>query len=460
VYGDSVPVLIFVALVVSVIGSLGAPLITAVAETYDVQLVSAQWTLTLPLLVAAVLTPVLGRLGSGPHRRPTVLAALGAVVAGGVLTVLPLPFVFLLIGRGIQGVGLGLPALMMAIARDHLPPARATSTVALLSVTATAGIGVGYPLAGLLTDVGGVRLAYGLGLVAAVAALATAWWRIPPSPVGRSAEVDGVGAMLLGLALLVLLFLISQSAIWRSRGWLAAAGLAASAVLFTVWARYERRRPNPLVDLRLMRHPAVMGANLFWILGGAGVYLLHTMVTRFVQTPATAGYGFAATTFAAGLVLVPFSATGFLAGQFAPWLQRRIRPVLLLGGGSVMTASGFALFATERGHLALTATTTAVAGFGFGIMSAAMPAMILAETPPAETSVAMAANQVIRSIGLASGSALCGLVLAAATPVGGAYPSDAGYTAGAWLGVGLMLASLGLALAVAHRTRPALPSAA
>jgi predicted MFS family arabinose efflux permease len=404
--------------------------------------------------------PVLGRLGAGAHRRPAVVGTLGAVAVGGALTVLPLPFAALLIGRGFQGAGLALTPLMMAAARDQLAPPRAASAVALLSVTSTAGIGIGYPVAGLLTDIGGVRLAYGFGLAVTLAALTLAWLRMPASPPGRSAAVDVGGALLLGLGLLVLLLVISQAQVWRTAPGLAVAGLLVAAALLGAWARYERGRTSPLVDLTLMRHPAVLGANLFWILGGAGIYLMHTLATRYVQTPSSAGYGFAATTFAAGLILVPFSAMTFLAGHFAPWLQQRIRPVLLLGVGAVVTASGFVLFAAERSHVALVATTMAITGLGMGIISAAMPSLILAETPAAETSVAMGANQVIRTVGLATGSALCGLVLAAATVPGRRYPSEAGYSLGAWLGTALMLASLALALVVAHRTRPALPSPA
>jgi hypothetical protein len=57
-----------------------------------VSLASAQWTLTITLLSGAIATPLLGRLGAGPHRRGTILATLGIVVAGSTLTVLPLPF--------------------------------------------------------------------------------------------------------------------------------------------------------------------------------------------------------------------------------------------------------------------------------------------------------------------------------------------------------------------------------
>ena len=141
-------VIVSVGLVVAVVGSLGAPLITAVADHYRVSLAAAQWTLTIALLSGAIATPLLGRLGSGPRRRTVVLSTLAVVVPGSVLTILPLPFAVLLIGRAAQGVGGGLTALMMATARDHLPEQRAASTIALLSVASTAGIGVGYPLAG------------------------------------------------------------------------------------------------------------------------------------------------------------------------------------------------------------------------------------------------------------------------------------------------------------------------
>jgi hypothetical protein len=48
-----VPSLVFIALVVAAIGSLGAPLITSVATRFGVSLSNAQWTLTITLLAGA-----------------------------------------------------------------------------------------------------------------------------------------------------------------------------------------------------------------------------------------------------------------------------------------------------------------------------------------------------------------------------------------------------------------------
>ncbi|MFC4117225.1 MFS transporter [Nonomuraea zeae] len=441
-----VPALMFIALVVAVVGSLGAPLITAVAGEFEVSLAAAQWTLTAPLLVGAIATPVLGRLGAGPRRRQVILAILAVVVAGSLLTVVAPSFGWLLAGRVAQGAGLGLAALMMGVARDHLPQQRAGAAIALLSVASTVGIGIGYPLAGLLTNVSGLRAAYGLGLLITAGALAAAWRAVPQPPPGRSAVVDVPGAALLGAGLIALSLAISQTALWTEHPALAAALPVAAAVLLAAWVRRERRSAVPLVDFTLLRHPAVAGANVTMFLGGIGMYLLLTLVTRYVQTPASAGYGFGVDVFTAGLVLVPFSVLGFAGGKLAPRLRERLQAatVLAAGGGAVLAA--LVVFALARGQLWLAFAVMGLLGLGVGAFSAAMPAAILAATPPEETSSAMSFNQVVRSVGFSIGSALGGLVLAAHTGTGATFPAEAGYTTAAWAGAVAMAVTILISL--------------
>ncbi|MFG1781649.1 MFS transporter [Rhodococcus oryzae] len=453
-----VPSLVFIALVVAAVGSLGAPLITSVATTFDVSLASAQWTLTITLLTGAIATPVLGRLGAGPHRRGTILATLGVVVAGSVLTVLPMPFAWLLVGRAAQGVGLGLTALMMGVARDHLPEDRAATTIALVSVASTVGVGIGYPLAGLLTELGGVRIAYGLGVFVTAVAFLAALRSMPAPPEGRSARVDIPGALLLAGGLFLVLLLASETGLWIQHLSLAVALAAIAALLLGTWAAYERRSSAPLVDIRLMRHPAVAGANAAMLVGGVGMYLLLTLITRYAQTPESAGYGFGLTTFVAGLVLVPFSLLGFVAGKLTPRLRERIGAPPLLAGSAIIVLFAFALFAAARSNLAELLVSMAVLGFGVGGFSAAMPSVILAVTPTDETTSAMSFNQVVRSVGFSLGSAIGGLVLAAGTPSGHLFPTDAAYTTAAWIGIAAMAVTAITCVTLARRPAAREPS--
>ncbi|MFD9060754.1 MFS transporter [Kitasatospora purpeofusca] len=449
-----VPALVFVALVVAAVASLGTPLVTSVATTFHVSLDSAQWTLTITLLSGAVATPVLGRLGAGPHRRATILATLAIVVAGSALTVLPLPFAWLLVGRAAQGVGLGLTALMMGVARDHLPEERGAATIALLSVVSVVGAGVGYPLAALLAEFGGLRAAYGLGLLVTALALVTAWRSVPAAPEGRSAHVNVAAALVLAGGLALVLFLAGGRSLW-SRHLAVAAPLAVVAVLLLcVWTVSELRTSTPLVGVRAVRHPAVAGANLAMFVGGSGMYLLLTLVTRYAQTPHSAGYGFGLTTFVAGLVLVPFSVLGFVAGRITQRVRERIDGPVLLAGSAAVVGSGFVLFATARSNLPELLAVMGVLGFGVGGFSAAVPGVILAVTPRSETSSAMSFNYVVRSVGFSLGSAVGGLVLAAGTATGRLFPDDDAYTTAALAGVATMAVTTAAALALARRHPP------
>ena len=443
--------LMFIALVVAVVGSLGAPLITSVAVLYRVTLSSAQWTLTSTLLAGAIATPVLGRLGSGRRRREVILWALGIIVTGSVATVLPLPFGWLLAGRALQGTALGLTALMMGVARDQMADGRSGRVIAMLSVASTVGIGLGYPLAGLLTDAGGVRAAYGLGLAITVAALLAAWRAIPPSPPGRSADLDVPGAVLLGGGLLALLIPVSESSLWSSGSpglpgvpgrLLAVLLLALAAVLLAAWVWRENRAAAPLTDLSLLRHPAVAGANLAMFTGGIGMYLLLTLVTRYVQTPSGTGYGFGFSVFTAGLVLVPFSALGFVGGRAVPALRRRLPLTAILAAGAGVVLAALLMFALARSRPWEPFVTMGALGLGVGTFSAAMPGVILAVTPASETSSAMSFNQVVRTVGFSAGSAASGFILAAYTPHGQAFPASGGYSAAAWAGVVAMAVTI------------------
>jgi len=436
-----VPSLVFIALVVAAVGSLGAPLITSVATTFHVSLASAQWTLTITLLAGAVATPLLGRLGAGPRRRGVIIGTLGVVTGGSVLTVLPLSFGWLLLGRAAQGVGLGLTALMMGVARDHLPRQRAASVIALVSVASTIGIGVGYPLAGLLAEFGGLRAAYGLGVFVTAVALLAAVRTMPVPPAGRSARVDVPGTVLLAGGLLAILLVVSETSLWsRDRG-IAVAVTIAGVLLLCAWAGYELRTPTPLVDVRLLRHRAVAVANTAMLVAGAGMYLLLTLITRYAQSPPAAGYGFGLSTFEAGLVLVPFSALGFVAAKVTSRLAKKTGASALLTLSALVVLAAFAVFALARSDIWLVLVAMAILGFGVGGFSAAMPAVILAVTPQSETSSAMSFNQVVRGTGFSIGSAVGGLVLAAGTPVGRLFPDDDAYTAAAWIGVLVMTAA-------------------
>jgi len=437
-----VPVLIFIGTVVAVISSLGAPLIPAIAETMGTSLPDAQWALTVTLLVGAVATPVVGRLGDGRHRRTVILAVLAVVTVGGALAALPLGLGWLVAGRGLQGFGLGLTPLAIATAREALHGRRAVSTIAALSVTVVAGVGLGYPLAGLVAELGGVHAAFWAGALVSVAALVAAAVVLPPSPEAPPRRLDVGGALLLGVGLAALLLALGNADTWGWASPLLWALLGGAVVLLVGWAAWEHRTPWPLVDLRLARGRLALSAHSAALLVGLGNYLLLASVPVLAQSPRPGGFD--ASIVVAGLVLLPFSAASVLGGRLARALADRAGASAVLPVAALVQGGAFLLFGLTRTDLWQLFLVMAVAGLGVGAAFAAFPALIVAAVPPSETGSAMSLNQVLRYVGFAVGSALTATVLAASTPEGASAPGAGGYAVLAVVGGAVCVATAAL----------------
>src|ERR1700678_3154891 len=253
-----VPTLVLSGSLMAVVSSLGAPLVPTLSRVYGVSLSTGEWILTITLLTGALATPVMGRLADGPRQRAVILVALGAVVVGCVLSAVSNGFTVLIIGRALQGVGLGLLPVAMAIARRNLPPEAARQTIATLSVTTAIGVGLGYSGTGRVAQLLGFRAAYWFGAITVTGALVLAALVLPPRSAGTSRRFDVVGAGLLSLAVIGVSVVLSEGGGW---GWTSARSVglvAASVVLLAVWIPFELRCAEPLVDLRQVRNRAVL----------------------------------------------------------------------------------------------------------------------------------------------------------------------------------------------------------
>ncbi len=422
------PVLVFAAMVVSIVGTVGSPLIPTIAEAQGVSLETAQWILTVTLLVGAVAVPVTGRLGDGPYRRGVILACLGLVVVGASISALAPSFLVLLVGRALQGMGQGLVPLTIATARGTLPEDRMRTAVAILSVSTAAGAGLGFPVSGAIGEALGYRAAFWFAALVAAAACTLVALVVPSAPKTAARPLDVPGALLLSAALLSLLLAVSQGRAW---GWTSAPVLgllAAAPVLGAVWARWELRTEHPLVDLRLLRIRPVMAADVAAVLLGIGLYALFSLVNRYVQTPPEAGYGFGASLVVTGLTLTPLSIGSVLASRLGARLAPRLGPGRVLAIGALVAAADLTFLAFARSELWMIFAATAVAGVGIGLTFATMPALIVRSVPPSETGSAASLNQVLIVVGGATGSAASIALLGAFTVPGQALPPDHGYT--------------------------------
>jgi MFS family permease len=450
-----VPVLIFTTTVVAVISSLGAPLLPSISDHLHVTLSTAQWSLTATLVVGAISAPIMGRLGDGPHRRQAMIGGLAAVTLGGVIAALASSMVLLVAGRALQGIGLGLVPLTMAAARDHLPRERVHPTIALLSVAVAAGVGVGYPISGGIADLWGLSAAFWFGVVVSGLALLCVVAVVPSSAHRVGARLDVPGILLLTAGLVALLLAIADGQGW---GWSSAAVLALLAgavVALTAWVVQQLHARAPLVELRLLRHPAVLTGDACAVVLGVAMYMYLSGVTEYVQAPSSTGYGLSASVVVAGLCLVPLSIASFAASRALPWLTKTVGVRSLLPLGSLTVAASGAFFALFHTSLWQAFVMMALLGVGIGSTSAAIPGLIVRAVPDSETGSAMGFYQVVRYIGFSLGSALTASILASHTRSGQHLPSEGGYTLVFWIGVVICLGAAILAWVLpARAARP------
>jgi MFS family permease len=431
------PTLVFVGLLVAIVSSLGAPLVPTIAHTYGVPLSTAQWVLTAALLTGALATPVMGRLADGARQRDVIVVTLGVVLIGCALSAVATSFVVLVVGRGLQGVGLGLLPVNMAIARRNLDPVSAGRAIATLSVSTAIGAGLGYPITATVAQLLDLHAAYWFGAVVVAGALAASVLVLPPRSPAAPLAFDTAGAVLLSLAVTGVSVALSEGGNW---GWASARTLGiiiASALVLVAWVPLELRSPHPLVNLHHLANRSVLMADVAGFLMCVSMYLVVPIVVEFIQIPPSAGFGFGASVIVSGLVLVPLSLGTFLASRLLVPYERRFGVRSMIPLGSLVFAASATYFALAHGSLWQAFVTMGIVGLGIGFTFAAMPGFIIRSVPEPETGSATGFYQVLRNIGLSVGSALGAAVLLAYTKPGATFPELDGFRVALIISAGL-----------------------
>jgi predicted MFS family arabinose efflux permease len=421
----------------SLLQSLVVPVLGSIAAQLDVSPGAAGWVLTANLLAAAVLTPVLGRLGDLRGERPVILGVLVAVAVGTVLAVVTDSLPLLLLARVLQGSSYGLFPLSMSVLRRELPERRLS--VAMSVVSSTLGVGgvVGLVATGLMSGDGAdYRRPFWIGLGVTLVALALAAGVLPRRPSSASGRVDWWGALVLGAGLVLLLLPVSQGHTW---GWTSPrvlGCLAGSVVVLTGWVFLQRRTAVPLVRPGMLADRRMVVPNLAGLMTGVALFASFLAVLQYVQAPpAITGYGFGASILQASVIyLLPGGVAGIVAAPFAGRMVGRLGalPTLLAGAGCGV--AGFLVLAFLHGRPASVVVAGLLTQLSVTVAYAALPTLVVHAVHEDETGVANAVNSIARSVGQAVGSTVAVTLIAASTDVATGFPRESAFTGVALMG--------------------------
>jgi EmrB/QacA subfamily drug resistance transporter len=402
-----------------------------------------QWTVDAYTLVLASFLVLGGSTADRVGRRRVFQAGLATFGLGSLLCSLAPGIGWLIAARALQAVGgTMLNPVALAITVSTFPdPAERARAIGVFGSMSGLALALGPILGGALVDGLGWRAIFWVNVPIVVAAIVLAALFVPESRAARARRFDPVGQVLtIGvLGGLIAAIIESGRLGWTSPvilGLLTVAALSAAGIL-----RYEPRRADPLLELRLFRSVPFSAAIVMALQALCGFSAFLFVTTQYLQDVR----GLSA--FTAGLCLLPVGVlvlvlsrrAGRLVGARGPRLPLMVAGAALALGGAASLWLGpatplpgvlavYLLFGIFLGAVNPPITNTAVSGMPRSMAGVA-------------TSLASAGRQTGTSLGVA----IAGTIVGPALARGGAAFTSAEH--GVWwmvLGLGVGLGALGL----------------
>ena len=252
-----------------------------------------QWIVTGYVLAFGLMPIIGGRLGDiGGRRRIFIVGLVGFVVSSAAVGLSPDP-VFIIVARVVQGLFGGvLGPQVSGYIQNAFPRAERGRAFGRLGLALAVATALGPVVGGLLIALGGPEFGWRLvffinlpiGITAIVLALAWVTEARKPSSTQRQ-SLDVPGAILLGIAILCVLFPIVEFSTFRS-GWiflLLVPGAAFAVLFLRREARLTSAEASPLLDLRLFRQPSFTIGVTFILLYFCGSTGLPLVLTLYLQ---------------------------------------------------------------------------------------------------------------------------------------------------------------------------------
>ncbi|WP_181308490.1 MFS transporter [Nonomuraea fuscirosea] len=358
------------------------------------------WILGSIALGLSSLLLVAGGLADDYGRRRVLVAGTGVLAAASVAAALSANVAVFVAARLVQG---GASAAMLAASLGivgHAYPAGPERVRATGRYGAMIGLGTlaGPLVAGLGASVVSWRATYWLmGLCALLLALASA--RVleeSGSAAPRRFDLPGVVLLSLGVAALV-------AGVTEGRtGWSRPVVLGAfvlAAVLIAAFVAVERRRPEPLLDLRLFGRPEFLVATGGALVVGAAVVGL----LGYLPTVLEAAHGL--TPLETGLLLGVWAAVSFVSSLLTRHVRLGTATRLALGLG--LSAAGFTGLVATGASLSLPPVVAGlvVSGVGSGLINSSITHLAIESVPAHRVSMGSGANNTARYVGSSLGAA-------------------------------------------------------
>jgi EmrB/QacA subfamily drug resistance transporter len=432
--------------------------LTRIQQDLGASLTELEWTVNAYTLTFAGLLMFGSALGDRLGRRRMFAVGIAVFIAGSIACAASTSIGWLIAARAFQGVGgaLVMP-LAMALLTAAFPPQQRAKALGIFSAITGVAVLSGPVIGGAIAQGIDWQWIFWINVPVGLATLPLVVRRLPESR-GPNTAFDALGAILVTAAALGLIWglIRGNSAGWSSAEVLAA--LVAGAAALVAFVSWELHAPAPMLPLRLVRRGSYSGgvAGGFFLTAALMGFLFF--VTQFLQVAHGDG------PLAAGLHLLPWTATLFVIAPLAGARLPRIGTRPLITGGLALQALGFGLIAAiASDHVAAWALVAPliIAGCGVSAALVATQTAAVSEAQPDEIGKAAGTFITMRFLGSAFGISILSAVFAAhgdfASPAG--FADGFRYAAGVAAALSLAGAFAGLFTGRRSASAPLVPAA-
>lgn len=365
-----------------------------------------QWTVDAYTVTIASLLILSGSMADRLGRKRTFQIGLTVFSLGSLLCSVAPGLGWLIAFRMIQAVGGSMlnPVAMSIITNVFTEPKERARAIGVWGGVIGISLGLGPVLGGLLTETIGWRAIFWINVPIGVLAIVLAALFVPESRALHARRVDPVGQALVILVLGGLTYAIIDA---PSAGWGSGRTLAlfvAVAIVLALLIGYERRRVEPLIELRLFHSGTFTGATTIAVLAFAvysGYLFVLSLYLQDVRGFSPLQAGLTVTPMAlVTLIVAPLS--GRMVGAFGP------RPSLFIAGPGLVAGSLAMLGLDAHTSLIRVIVAVALLGIGFGFVNAPITNTAVSGLPRSQAGVAAAFASTSRQIGASLGVAVVG----------------------------------------------------
>ena len=444
------------------------PAIPDIITEFNISYGTAAWIFSAYLIVAAVMTPVAGRLADLYGKKKILLSMLGIYIAGLVVGGFADNIVLLLVSRIIQGVGLAAIPAAFSLLRDTFPPAKLSIAVGVFGSAYSAGSVVGLLVGASIIQSFGWHATF-LAIVPFTALVTLLIIRFvkesttledesmlkniqhSESNIKRkslSIDLKGVLSLSATISFFLIALTIIQIGINIDNLQQIVGAFALSAISLSFFIVIEKRTKNPFVNLKLLKDKILLPSYILLIATGITMFMIYPTIVQLVRSPIPLGFG--GSSVDAANVQLPFMISFLVFASITPFIINKIgglKPIIIGGIVSIFGALGLLVFhATEFS----VSVNLAILASGLSLTMTAAWNLVVSMSPKEYTGISVGVGALLLFIGMAIGPALAGVYMAnheTIDGVQGSYPSSNSYnlvflTAGALSVVTVLFAVL------------------